>query len=414
MTIQVSYMGTKKQVAPHVSEIAATLKEGPFLDLFSGICAIGGEMSQHRQIWCNDAMTFSNLVAKSLFTSNGTPPSSEIISEKILPLYQKNFDQLSKRFRTPLKHEHEALTTGRVGDLRKLKKQIKYVGTSPYLERERNALAENPNAVPYRLFSITFANGYFGLRQCIAIDSIRYAIDHAYRKKAFSRDQYNWCMIALCQTLSKSSTSPGHFAQYIKPKASNKSYYIKQRSIDIWTKWLEQFGNLAPIRERGWRKKNKAYKSDAVKLLDRIKKADRFPSVVYADPPYTSDQYSRYYHLYETVIRYDYPTADGEGRYRPDRFSSDFSLRSKVDAAFESLIRKSAGLGADLIISYPSRGCLHQSTKKIKRLLKDCYREHGIAKSIAHQHSTMGASKGAQKHRVKEIIFFGRKAKKPA
>ena len=51
------------------------------------------------------------------------------------------------------------------------------------------------------------------------------------------------------------------------------------------------------------------------------------PAVVYADPPYTSDHYSRYCDLYETLILYDYPLSEATGRYRPDGFFSRFSIK---------------------------------------------------------------------------------------
>jgi len=48
-------------------------------------------------------------------------------------------------------------------------------------------------------------------------------------------------------------------------------------------------------------KQNRVEVSDALSLL----KSSRVSSVtaVYADPPYTKDQYSRYYHVYETMYR---------------------------------------------------------------------------------------------------------------
>lgn len=51
---------------------------------------------------------------------------------------------------------------------------------------------------------------------------------------------------------------------------------------------------------------------------------------VYLDAPYTRDEYSRYYHVLETLVRYGYPASIGRGRVPvkgEDRFSSDLFTR---------------------------------------------------------------------------------------
>lgn len=412
MAIQVSYMGTKKQLAPHVSDVARNLKQGPLLDLFSGICAVGSELSKERQIWSNDVLLFPNLVAKVLFRVKDAVPDTEQLSKDLRPFYELNYKKLQKKFQKSLKEEADAIAQKSILSIREFNDNLPHVGNSKLLDKERSSLRKTPKRNPYRLFAIVFAGGYFGLQQSLQIDSIRYAIDTARQKKIITSDEEKWCLVALCQAVSKCTASPGHFAQYITPKQNNKSYYFKQRQIDVWKKWLEQFSTLSSIGDYTWRSKNKVFKGDALKLLDKLRKSTSKPAIIYADPPYTDDQYSRYYHLYDTLIKYDYPKSHGAGRYRPDRFRSQFSLKSEVDDAFKGLIEKSAQLGADLIISYPSAGCLSGSTRKILKLLKEHYTSAGIAQSLKHEHSTMGGSKGKPKNSVREIIFYAYKGKK--
>ena len=40
-------------------------------------------------------------------------------------------------------------------------------------------------------------------------------------------------------------------------------------------------------------------------LAKGIRGMKQRPAIIYADPPYTDDQYSRFYHLYETALLYD-------------------------------------------------------------------------------------------------------------
>ena len=87
-------------------------------------------------------------------------------------------------------------------------------------------------------------------------------------------------------------------------------------------------------------------------------KRNERPAIIYADPPYTSDHYSRYYHLYETLLLYDYPSSEATGRYRPDRFFSRYSIKTEVEAAMDRLIADCAKIGSRLVLSYPERGLL--------------------------------------------------------
>ena len=130
--------------------------------------------------------------------------------------------------------------------------------------------------------------------------------------------------------------------------------------------------------------------------------------MVYADPPYTTDQYSRYYHLYETLLLYDYPEAVGVGRYRPDRSVSSFSLASAVAESMERLIRGAAAIESDLVLSYPTHGLLGDSRMWLSEMMKKHYHRVPEIVEVAHQHSTMGASKGDAKNIVTEVVYWGR------
>ncbi|MBO4999009.1 MAG: DNA adenine methylase [Lachnospira sp.] len=50
--------------------------------------------------------------------------------------------------------------------------------------------------------------------------------------------------------------------------------------------------------------------------------------IVYLDAPYKRDEYSRYYHVLETIALYDYPASERKGRLRTknngERFKTEF------------------------------------------------------------------------------------------
>nr|WP_246698209.1 DNA adenine methylase [Rhizobium sp. BK275] len=130
------------------------------------------------------------------------------------------------------------------------------------------------------------------------------------------------------------------------------------------------------------------------------------PAVIYADPPYTNDQYSRYYHLFETAILYDYPLAEGKGLYRGGRFQSSFSLNRQVESSFERMISAAGKSGASLMISYPSNGLLPNSLQKIPEMMAEHFKIVLDPLVIPHKHSTLGGSKGREKEDVEECIFL--------
>ena len=405
MTLQVRYMGTKREIAPSVAQIISDGPAGPLLDLFSGVCAIGSAVAPTRQIWSNDAQIFSSTVAKAFFLSQELPPNFDVIADIALPIYKKNYHKLEARYVDLLEQEQDAFNSRNFNALLELERAIPHVASDPRLDKERALLRSAPMTFPYRLFSISFAGGYIGLQQAINIDSIRFAIDELRATNVISDVGHRWLVLALCQALNKVSTTTGHFAQFLRVKPETINRYVAQRIRSVWQEWLKAIFELAPIGTKKWRNNNKVYREDASGLIAKLNDKKQRPSIIYADPPYTGDQYSRYYHVYETLILYDYPESACNGRYRPDRFVSEYSLKTKVRSSIEGLIAGCAELGSALVLSYPEKGLLSDAPALITHFIKQHYGSKPMIKRFDHKHSTMGASKGIQKHSVQELIF---------
>lgn len=405
MTIQVSYMGTKRNIASHVAAVIATAPPGPLLDLFSGICAVASAVAPTRQLWCNDIQTFASTVASAFFTSPVLPYSSDVTADAAIVPFLANSSILEHRFAPVLRQEAAALQSANIRQLRSLEHTLPTVASSSDFESERNYLATTPREFPYRLFSISFAGKYFGLRQSIHIDSIRYAINRLFETGSLDHHQHTWMCLALCQAISKVATTTGHFAQYMRPKPTNYKPFVAQRSRSVWYEWLKAMFVFSPLGTPSWRRRNKVFTQDADTLLPELHATRQRPAVIYADPPYTADQYSRYYHLYETLLFYDYPSLHGTGRYRPDRFRSAYSLKAHVQAAMTSLISNCAKIGSHLVLSYPETGLLPDSFDFIISLLKHNFGNAYYVVPLEHFHSSLGASTGHHKYQVKELLF---------
>lgn len=398
-------MGTKRKIAQSVAQIVDSHSRGPFLDLFAGMCAVSTAIGYSRAVWCNDVQTFAATVASAFFTSGALSKDSRQVASVVRYHFRENCDQLCSRFSSELAEEKIALASLDVDRIRSLERSFPNIVADDVLARERATLAREPYKTPYRLFSITFSGGYFSLAQSIEIDSIRFAIDQAKVTNEINAIDHRWLCLGLCQVLSKVATTTGHFAQHLRANNHNCARFVAQRCRSVWTEWLSAISDNQPMGTGSWRAQNKVFQQDAISLLNNLKNESVRPAVVYADPPYSRDQYSRYYHVYETLLKYDYPVSEGSGRYRSDRFRSPFCLKTRVEQAIQSVILGCAKLGAALILSYPERGMLSSSTTLIPSLIRQHYGRQPVEHSIVTSHSSFGASKGQQYYPVRERIY---------
>lgn len=393
MPLGVSYMGTKRQLAVDVAHLVDDVPAGPFLDLFSGMCAVGSAVGRGRAVWANDLQHFANTVAQAHFCSQGGSPTTLDAADMCKDAFQSHSEILKLAAGSTLTDETQAIETGDIDALQ---------GVTT-LSLETNLLG-----VTHTLFSSRYAGSYFSLRQCIQIDALRYALDTALANGRLSEEGHRWLVLAMCKAMSRCSSSTGHFAQPLRPKFSNFRKWSAQRRRSFWREWLSVTDGLAPLGSRTWRLGNKAIRMDANLLLDQLAHSPSKPRVVYADPPYTKDQYSRFYHLYETMVLYDYPDCVGTGRYRSDRATSDFSLRASAPRSLRRLVASCAEIGADLILSYPVEGVLPDSREMIPKMFREAFGRKPTEIEFVRTHSTMGASKGPAQRTVIEVLYHGR------
>lgn len=389
-------MGTKRHLVPNLSSIIASCRSGPFLDLFSGMCSVGRAIADERQIWSNDLQCFSQLVASTYFCANDPPISRTDALSLVATLRRAKIDELSQKLSEVVEAESVALNCADIPAL------------SALFDASTSAaqtLSSPSGLKPYDLFCSRYAGTYFGYAQAMEIDSLRYAFDKLRFDGSITSDQWNFMLVALCRAMSRCSNSTGHFAQALYPKPNNIKKVISKRNRSIYSEWLSCISSVVSLGSAEWRRSNYCFNKDAEVLLGDIVNFEIKPAVVYADPPYTKDQYSRFYHLYETAVLYDYPKCSGAGLYRPGRATSNFSLASKVEGAMDGLIRSVAKVGSCLVLSYPMDGLLPNSTDAIPRMIKTHFGVDAKRFTISHRHSTMGASKGKTTHDVTEVIY---------
>ena len=371
MTLSVRYMGSKRSLAPDIAQkITDRHPRAAVLDAFSGMCAVGSELAPRHVLLTNDVHAFAEVVAHALFVSASEPPTSLVAREELYANYLKNRAALRSVVEARLAKEFAALA--RVDDIGGWKKLLQFTEEEHRLEVPTDLIGlpdlanyrNKPKAFPYRLATSYFASGYFGIAQCLEIDSLRYAIDKG------SPENRPYYLCALVQAMSQCAAAPGHFAQFLVPRDKVNTRYVgKIRSRSIIDRFYQALDRFPRITCRS-RPKNRTFCMDATSLLENTDLGITPGNlVIYADPPYSKAQYSRYYHVLETVVLYDYPACTGKGRYRDSRFQTDFSRKAGVEEAFDKFVSAASKAGASLYLSYPTNGLLCQTGTTVQGLL---------------------------------------------
>ena len=345
------YMGSKRALRGFLAEaIGSTLSEqGMVVDLMCGSGAASGAFSR---LWCtvaSDAQEFCRVLAR-VQGGGYRRAIAEARMEEILGLARENAELLRKRIGDALKEEEELFHS----DLNEetVERYRQFISRWPTYPDGSPRSAWNPvsevrkrqrdsGILPYCLFTAYYANVYFGLRQAIEIDGLRYGIDRLQD----GRDRV-WALGALIASASAlGSTFGGHFAQPPIRRsedldAGNVGPLIEGRAASITHEFCARYLNLASASEKT-RHAVETVPGPWQACLDSIRDRARGRKdvTVYVDAPYTRDEYSRYYHVLETLVNYRYPDSIGIGRVpskaRGGRFRSEFFTRSKrnlVDA----------------------------------------------------------------------------------
>jgi adenine-specific DNA-methyltransferase len=401
-------MGSKRLLAPSIARlIHRSHDSATVLDAFAGMCAIGTQLAPRHRVISNDAHAFAAVVARALFTAPGRRPSRKTAQEELLPAFKRNAGRLRDPLARRLDAEKRALLRAERGaDWRELR-NFTAEDIAVRVPRKLHGLIA-PSAyraardrTPYALFSMYFASSYFGVRQAMEIDSLRYAIERAEPER---RDVY---LYALILAVSHCVAAPGHFAQFFVPRDERNTLFIaRMRRRSVVDRFWAAFRALQFPRCLD-RQGNEAYCSDATALLQSLAAGKRVEDlVIYADPPYSRAQYSRYYHVLETLVRYDYPKASGKGRYRDERFMTDFSRKTQVELAMDEFVEAAAATGAPLYLSYPRNGLLFQHGGALEQILRIHYPRVRVAYTAPLNHSTMGGAPGAQAVTVTEDVYY--------
>lgn len=387
----IQYMGSKfrvlDQIGPYLR--SRTPAGGVFFDAFAGTTCVGQTMLDHATVITNDVMVYSKVFGDVFIVGplRGDLPLPGVCDLQAISAYKQNKERLLELYGPLVETEQEILSSDDGQALHAFSHQIPTVwrkntpesGSFPGIVELISALPESVSCreLPFCLFCTYYAGSYFGIRQAIEIDSMRAAIDLAQAQGLLSPWQGKAMLSALMTAMSAAVSAVGkHFAQPIlTPDSSEKKSFSRKRCLsDRKVKIpdsMEAALNELNSRVYALRGNNRSLMLDTEDLFAslgqdngregplRLWLGSENVDCIYADPPYTAQQYSRFYHILETACRYDYPqlqmNRDGKvtrGLYREGKHLSSFCSVSKAPAAFQRLLMLAKSLSAVLVLSY--------------------------------------------------------------
>ena len=426
INIMLRYLGIKTKLLDPI-KIAiekVTPPHGGIIDLFAGSNTVAQFLMNDYPVYTNDYQEYSYIAAKSLIEYHDNATVNSINPDLIFGKYYiENKQELMNRFADLVNGEKKLLED--IGDLYYgpiFDRFTEYFNHSAYAghinnahplfsncikyfsTEEINKFRDNSKRFPYSLFTLYYGNPYFSIHQCIEIDSIKYSIDKLLENKIISIELHSIYLSFLLYSLNLIVISVGdHFAQpqKIKPVQADlsgerdsinlrerKKIITKKRTLvqDLFREKLDEYkSNYCPGS-----KENKAFNMDYKVLLKDPSLMKLKLSTAYIDPPYTNAHYSRFYHIPETLVKYDYPEIEYFGRYRTDRYQSGFCIKSQALDEFNTLLKLCKQNCLNAVISYSDTAQCILTIEDIKNICTKYYSNDVIIDNVAHMYRNFG------------------------
>ncbi len=338
----IKYMGSKSEI---IEFIVSGLNEihrsnQPICDLFAGSCTLASALRNNDiTLYSNDIQAYSRVLSLTYLSKYQWDkyPSIDCIIDEVravvnlwmqyYPIFWSKFDY------------NQSFSLSEFINIEK--EQCSLLYNTDFANSLKNC--KETSIKNYHLFTLDYSGTYWSFQQCIWIDSFRCVID---RYKS-TPELYNALLSCLMFAMAYNSQSTGHYAQFRKAQtvSSMEDILIYRR------KTIESFF------KRKYEELSLSLNSNTQSIitqLDYKECIDQLPNntLVYADPPYCFVHYSRFYHILETLVLYDYPTIRFDGRYRTNRHQSPFCISTKVEAAFTQLFNGLCKKECELVLSY--------------------------------------------------------------
>jgi adenine-specific DNA-methyltransferase len=371
----IHYLGSKLRVLDQILRQIDDIDPigGRVADLFAGSGTVAAALSMQRSVTAVDIQEYSRVLCSALLGLSRfsreeavwfnqkvrTSSTRRALMEGMEPLIAFEHECIDKALRGEAEPICEILQHGSI--LLHERKATKPVssGLQMALDECVHRFAENGIAGD-RCATVSryFGGIYFSYQQAAELDA---ALDCIDQEAAASQDCFLSAVLSTASTIV--NTIGKQFAQPLMPITSTgapKIHLLQQikedrsaSALDTLNAWLFRYASLPPPS-----KSHSVIRGDYAVIADEKEQEIR---VVYADPPYTRDHYSRYYHVLETMCLRDNPEVSNvpgregnvsRGMYRADRYQSPFCIKTKAKDAFEGLFGTVQRLHVPLLLSY--------------------------------------------------------------
>ena len=336
-----------------------------FADLFAGSAAVTWFIAQRAPIpvHSSDLQQFSSVLALAV-TSRKRPISASRIWDEWLNKAARALRDAESEFGS-FKAEH--LTSEPTAALR---------------VRARKSVVDH-----WCPLVRAYGGYYFSPRQIAVISALRRSVPR-------TDIEFSVATAALIRAASTCSASPGHTAQPFGPSEKGSSFLLaawRRDVLDVARSQLELLAQLHALST------GTAATEDALTAASRLKRGD----VAFVDPPYSNVQYSRFYHVLESIAQGTCSDVAGTGRYPPraERPQSRYSTLSSAEGAFTELLDCVARSGARVVLTFPERSATNGlSGARVERIAR---RHFSIDRRVIEgRFSTLGGSGGQRPAQV--------------
>lgn len=174
----------------------------------------------------------------------------------------------------------------------------------------------NPKDIPENYVSTNYGGRFFEINDALCIGYIRDDLEQ--NKEKLNEREFCILLASLLYSADRCANTVGHYDAYFKKSNLRSSF---------------QFELIQPIISGSSDRRNiKIFREDSNELAKKIK-----CDVVYIDPPYSSRQYSRFYHVLENMVEWKKPELYGVA-LKPEAQNMSVYCSSKAIDSFTDLI----------------------------------------------------------------------------
>ena len=302
-----NYLGSKLRLLDFIEDkvLYVTPQGAGICDLFAGSGCVSRKLSRLYPVVSCDIQGYSKVISNALL--NKFNVTDKTIEDFFKSLDDEYANQLREAFAPLIELEQYAIDSKNLEVLTCILEH----GSLEVFNIEHNLSCLSDQLVVVcknlkksglndvkSLISRYYGGVYFSYKQAVEIDIILECIH-----KLVSEENRDLFLAALLSTASDIVDTVGkHFAQPIKARDSKGNIKItvynkavKDKTIDVvalYHEWLLKYKNLSKSNFQHITMQGN-YEQCLRSLPNNVK-------TVYADPPYTRDHYSRYYHVLET------------------------------------------------------------------------------------------------------------------